>query len=338
MSKISVFMVGCGFIGGSLFQSLLRTNKYRITVLTRGEDKAEKLRSLGATPLLGSLDSEELIIQATIDNDVIIHTATADDQPSVKAVLKGLAQRPLSKKPAVYIHTSGTGLIADSGEGLHASDHIYSDAKPEEIDALPDTAYHRDVDLLIKNAVEAREVGTAKDFAITQASLIKDPSIVLQFKFLFVLLCALHLILDLIPTPSVPQGWVKESIKSREVKVTGQGKSIWNHIHVANLVLAYETILESLLSDPPHHPLYYFAETGSHQWIDVAEKIHSVLLAKGLVGSELKFDPTPDYIGSNSRSKADLLPALGWKPTETLSLLDSIPLEIDAILESLSSK
>lgn len=40
-------------------------------------------------------------------------------------------------------------------------------------------------------------------------------------------------------------------------------------------------------------------------------------------------------MGSNSRSSAEVLRELGWKPTKNLSLLDSIPSEIDAILASL---
>lgn len=65
---------------------------------------------------------------------------------------------------------------------------------------------------------------------------------------------------------------------------------------VANLVLAYETILDHLSSTSPPSPLYFFAETGFHEWLVLAKKIQSVLLAKGLVGSEFKFDPTPNCV------------------------------------------
>ncbi|KAL8286192.1 hypothetical protein RQP46_004680 [Phenoliferia psychrophenolica] len=304
-------------IGGSLLQSLLNSDKYSITALTRGEDKAEKLRALGVKAIIGSLDSDDLIVKATLENDIIIHTATADDQPSVKSVLKGLAQRPASRTPAVYIHTSGTGLIADEGKGLHATDHIFSDKRPEEIDALPDTAYHRDVDLLIKNAVYGKQVGSAR-VAIILPPLIYGIGT-----------GPLNRLTIQIPT------WVRESIKAKAVTITGEGKSIWNNIHVADLVLAYETLLDSLLNGPPPHPLYYFAETGQHRWLEVGKKIHQVLLAKGLVDSELKFDKTPNYMGSNSRSSADLLREKGWRPTQTLSVLDSIPDEIEAILATL---
>lgn len=53
-------------------------------------------------------------------------------------------------------------MFADGGEGVIAGKHVYSDTKSEEIDALPDSAPHRNVDLLIKNAVEGKEIGNAK--------------------------------------------------------------------------------------------------------------------------------------------------------------------------------
>lgn len=94
----------------------------------RGEDKAEVLRSLGVTPLVGTLDDEDVLFDATLLNDVclclfddekgdlpmhlqvIINTASVDAQTPVKAILRGLAARPASRPPAVFIHTSGSML------------------------------------------------------------------------------------------------------------------------------------------------------------------------------------------------------------------------------------
>lgn len=124
--QIPLFLLGVGFIGGSLLQSLLASEKYAITALVRSDAKAAVLESLGVTPLLGSLSDEELISNAVLEHDVsprvlvlrsegvdkeeqvIIHTATADDIPSVRAILAGLAKRPSSSPTAVYIHTSGS--------------------------------------------------------------------------------------------------------------------------------------------------------------------------------------------------------------------------------------
>lgn len=70
VAKTPLFLLGLGLIGGSLLTSLLETGEYRITALCRKPAQAEVLKTLGVPPLLGSLDSEDLIVQATIDNDV----------------------------------------------------------------------------------------------------------------------------------------------------------------------------------------------------------------------------------------------------------------------------
>ena len=132
-AKPTLFLVGTGFIGGTLLTSLLEQGKYEIAALSRDEAKANKLKELGVRPVMGSLDDEilaeesekadvSLFREALADEfvldltfwyclgfgQIIIHAATADDQPSVKSILKGLAQRPKDKAPAIYIHTSGS--------------------------------------------------------------------------------------------------------------------------------------------------------------------------------------------------------------------------------------
>lgn len=47
---------------------------------------------------------------------------------------------------------SGTGLITDEAKGLYATEKIWHDSRPEEIESLPDTTFHRNVDLPIVNA------------------------------------------------------------------------------------------------------------------------------------------------------------------------------------------
>ena len=50
------------------------------------------------------------------------------------------------------LHQFNAGVLADSAEGNHVSDTpIYDDTNPDQIEALPDTQIHREVDLeLIK--------------------------------------------------------------------------------------------------------------------------------------------------------------------------------------------
>ncbi|KAM0755790.1 NAD(P)-binding protein [Meredithblackwellia eburnea MCA 4105] len=311
-----LFLLGVGFIGGSLLQALLEENKFKISALVRDQEKANKLKSLGVTPVFGSLDDDELIVKTTLESDVIIHTATADDQPSVKSILKGLAQRPKDSKPAYYIHTSGTGLLTDTAAGLFATEHIFSDKKPQEIDTLPDSAHHRDVDLLIKNAVDSGELGSAK-VAIILPPLIYGVGTG-PFNKLSI---------------QIP-GWIRRSLKEKAVPVVGEGKSIWNNIHISNLVLAYLALLHSLYTNPETtSSLYFFAETGEHTWLSAGEAIRDALSAKGLVGKDLLLNNDLGGLGTNSRSKAERLRELGWKPVKTPSVWESVGEEVEVLLK-----
>lgn len=48
---ISLFLVGTGFIGGTLLTDLLASKKYKISALTRKDDQAKKLEELGVRPI-----------------------------------------------------------------------------------------------------------------------------------------------------------------------------------------------------------------------------------------------------------------------------------------------
>lgn len=149
-----LFLIGPGFIGGSL---LLRLKQLRpdfsLSALTRREEQAEELRSLGIQPIRGGLHDAEIIKKAVHDADIVIHTATADDYPSAKAVIDGLKSRPdKSNRKVVYIHTSGNDELTWSAKtlaGKSVAERTLSDAKGDEAlengRILPD-AYHRHVD------------------------------------------------------------------------------------------------------------------------------------------------------------------------------------------------
>lgn len=72
--RTPLFLLGVGFIGGSLLQGLLKSGKYEITALCRDETKANVLRELGVKPLMGDLSSDEVIVAASLANDVSCST------------------------------------------------------------------------------------------------------------------------------------------------------------------------------------------------------------------------------------------------------------------------
>lgn len=124
--------------GSAVFSKLLQYKKqYPITALSRSDEKVELLNKLrdNVKGLKGSLSDLELLEEQASKHDIIFNTADADDVSHVtaiseycrltislplcqlkatKALLKGMAKRKAETghRP-VYIHTSGTGVLAD---------------------------------------------------------------------------------------------------------------------------------------------------------------------------------------------------------------------------------
>ncbi|GAA5929149.1 NAD-dependent epimerase/dehydratase family protein [Sporobolomyces koalae] len=315
-TKPTLFLVGTGFIGGTLLTELLKQNKYEIAALSRDSAKADKLKELGVRPVRGSLD-DEVLVEESAKADIIIHTATADDEPSVKSILKGLAQRPSDKTPAIYIQTSGTGVLTVP---LHPESIYFSDEDPEQFDRLvPDHAPHRNVDLLIKRAVEEGKLNA-------RISIMLPPNIFGRGTGPFNKISI-----------QLPR-WIRRSIKDEQVTQFGP-KRWWNHVHVSNLALGYVTLLEHIESElkvESQPPLYVFCETGEHQWEGLGELIHRTLEAKGQVKKEPKVledaSDNDTETGTQSRAHANVLRKWGWKPTEKETVEESIVADIDYIL------
>lgn len=164
-----VFIVGPGFIGLNVLEALVDEG-YHVRALVRRPDAKTQVQSFGAEPVMGGLGDANIIAHHAFECDVTIHMATADDVPSVKAVLEGLKQRAEKNLPSIYIHTSGASCFDDGANGEFKTDKIWTDEKPAEINTIPDTAWHRDVDLEILKAHQ--EIGKKAKFAIMVPPLI----------------------------------------------------------------------------------------------------------------------------------------------------------------------
>jgi len=319
VEKPRLFLLGVGYIGGSLLTSLLSQNKYAISALTRKEVQAEKLKELGVTPILGDLAGYDIIKNEVISSDVVIHAATADDLPSVKAILDGIASRPDKSKPIVYIHTSGTGVLTSD-----PSSHVYDDTNPADIDArLPDSAPHRDVDLVIKGFVDKNEGGDNARIAIVIPPLIYGVG---NGPFNRITIQVPHLI--------------RTSVKVGYAGYGGDGQKVWNNIWIHNLIPGYLTILSHLSSESysqSANSLYFFAEQGEQSWSELAVEIGRQLHKKGLIKSpEAKTwgaDVTDRQLNTNSHSRAQRLRDLGWKPEPKPTVFETIGDEIDALIQ-----
>lgn len=153
MASKTLFLVGPGFIGGSLLLKLKEVRPdLKLHALTRRDDQAAELKELGVEPVRGSVEDADLIAEWAAKSDIVIHTASADDDKGTFAIVKGLKSRPKDAKRAIYIQTSGNDELVRSARGMAAhsvEDKILSDLHmtDEQIDArIAEDAYHRHVD------------------------------------------------------------------------------------------------------------------------------------------------------------------------------------------------
>lgn len=65
-----------------------------------------------------------------------------------------------------------TGVLNDNAKGMYATETIYDDFNADQIEALPDTQLHRDVDVAV---VEADKQGKASpQYYPTRATLTEE--------------------------------------------------------------------------------------------------------------------------------------------------------------------
>ncbi|KAJ5934364.1 hypothetical protein N7466_003911 [Penicillium verhagenii] len=311
VSRPTVFLIGAGYIGLNVLDELL-TAEYPVTVLTRHPEQASVLAERNVKPVLGSLSDVELLTDQTAKHTITINTASCDDLPSVQAILAGIRQRVAAGTPAIYIHTSGGGVLEDGALGMNKSEKIYHDNQPEEIESLPSTSMHRHVDIPIAQA--AREFGDRAKIAVILPPLVYGLNPVHKRHS--------------IALPAL----VRFALKRGFAGYVGAGHNVWSLVHVRDLGRAYLTLLGFVESSSPAVILenpYFFAENGSESsLLELASHVSQVLYEAGKLESPVAhtfaesdyddvFGPmTGRGFGCNSRSRSVRLQALGWKPTE----------------------
>lgn len=230
----------------------------------------------------------------------------------MQAILDGIKQRAASGKPTIFIHTSGTSVLDDNSLGAFKSDKIYYDTDPASINALPNSAPHRQIDLTIVRATKT--LGDKAKLAIMIPPEIygfndKHKRLTIQI-------------------PTIARFALKHGFAGH----VGKGLSVESQIHVLDLSRAYIVLLHYIENSPPSALLenpYFFCENGKEfSWKEVAEEVGKSLKEKGLLKdaepreySEKDYDElfgefTGAVIGLNSRSRAVRLRELGWKPKE----------------------
>ncbi|KAJ5926106.1 Phosphatidylethanolamine-binding protein PEBP [Penicillium verrucosum] len=321
----SVFLLGPGFIGGEILDLLLISN-YKVTTLVRRESAVADYTNLGVETVVGNLDDSSVIKEQVAVSDVVLHTATADHLPSVQAIIDGIRQRAAEGLRTIYIHNSGATLLSDTAQGEYKSDAIYDDELSGEINALPDSASHRQIDLVIVRA--SQELASHAKMAIMIPPLIYGVST--RENRLSIQLPTL----------------IRYSIKHGYAGQIGKGLAVWSQIHVKDLARGYMVLLHWMERVPATEIAlnpYFFCENDQElSWGECAAEIGRILKKAGRIDqSTPKPIPKEDWgdlfgdfsgmmLGSNARNRANRLRKLGWAPLEkgTLASLteDEIPI------------
>lgn len=122
---MKIFLTGAnGFVGGSVAHHLIAQG-HSVRGLLRDPQKAERLQAKGITPVIGSLDDRQLLIDEARQADAVIDAANSDHAGAVDAFIEAL--RGSGK---LLIHTSGSSIIGDDALGNTLSEHIFDEDTP----------------------------------------------------------------------------------------------------------------------------------------------------------------------------------------------------------------
>ncbi|ERK72544.1 hypothetical protein N136_01088, partial [Leifsonia aquatica ATCC 14665] len=101
---MSILLTGAtGYIGTSVLPRLIEEG-HAVTALVRTAEKAAIVEAAGATALIGDAADSDLVAEAALASDGVVHLASGEDVDPVfiTAVLRGLEG---SDKP--FVHTGG---------------------------------------------------------------------------------------------------------------------------------------------------------------------------------------------------------------------------------------
>jgi hypothetical protein len=264
-----------------------------------------------------------------IDHYTLDTADSADDEPSARAIARGLARGHTTEKHGYWIHVSGTMLIAGLDkfeddkfrrETLHDIDDVV--LITEE---LPEKCSHRPIDKLVL-AANNNSSGNVKTLVVCPPTIYGQGRGPVNQNSM-----------------QVP-GMTRFTLTNGYAPVLAPGTAQWDHVHISDLgavfVLAVEAALDPTKRDNPEifgPRAYCFLESGAHVWSDIARFIAAEAEKKGLLTDQTKphvREVTEKEVGHPSwefRSHGIAARArkyLGWEPRGK-TLYQTIPETID---------
>ncbi|PYI08749.1 nucleoside-diphosphate-sugar epimerase, partial [Aspergillus sclerotiicarbonarius CBS 121057] len=317
-----IFITGAtGYIGGDALYALFAKHpEYIYTALVRSPEKAQQVQAQypSLRVVIGDLDDSALLEKESAEADIVLHTADASDhEGAARAIAAGLEKGHSKENPGYWLHTGGTGILTfhDTDRNVFGehSDKVYDDwDHVDELLNLPEHAFHRNVDRVVL------ETGQTKA-GVVQTALVCPPTIYGRGR-----------------GPVSQRGrqayeLAKVTLQLQKGPIIGEGKAIWNNIHVHDLSDLYVLLAEAAVQgrDDPElwgERAYYLTENGEHVWGELAKATAQTAVELGLIpeakAEEINLEDAKKYAGyeslswgMNSRGRARRgTKVLGWTP------------------------
>ncbi|KAK2733303.1 hypothetical protein CKAH01_08437 [Colletotrichum kahawae] len=274
-----------GYIGGDAFHALYEKHPdYEYALLVRSEKRAAPVKkaytNANVRIVVGTLTDSDIIEKEAAAADIVVHTAdSADDVPSAQAIAKGLAEGHTPEKPGFWLHVSGTGILQryDQKHERYGEAPIpeqdYHDIRDiDRLLSLPDEATHRNVDKIV----------LATNSPAVRTAIVSPPTIYGQGRG--------PVNQRSIQVPAL----AKATLEKGFAPIIAPGKTEWNNVHVHDLSAFFVTLADatqdaSKNADPEVFGprAYYFVESGSHVWSEVARWIAEEAYKQGFLPAPL---------------------------------------------------
>ncbi|TCD61922.1 hypothetical protein EIP91_007714 [Steccherinum ochraceum] len=314
-----VILGGTGYIGGVVVDGLLKhpqSSRFELIAFVRSEEKAKQIEGAGLGNLKAVSGSLTTLEDVVADAAVVFNLASSDDLPLTQAILDGAKKRfAATTVPLVLIHTGGAGVISDAAMGQFTSTKVYDDAGDEAaLDALPESTWHRNVDIPL---AAAHKEGYVKTYNIA-------PPLVWGLATGALVDAGLQS-----PVPTCIVIMSRLAIFRGQFGYAGPMLNSWSTVEVHDLARLELMIFDAVVLEGKEIAggnAYYFTANGdavSKEWIP---KLAEALYKGGAIKTPDVSDVTPEELqkwsvlaafavnvrASDSRSRS-----LGWKPTKT---------------------
>jgi len=238
---MDVFVIGAtGYIGGSVATRLVAAG-HRVRGLVRDPAKVAALAATGVVPVSGEVADAGLLAREARAGDAVVNAADSDDRDTVEALIAALAG-----SGKALVHTSGTSVVADDGQGEGPGPVI-----DEKTPWTP---------------VPAKAARAAIDRLVVEAAARGVRSIVLCNPLIYGTGLGLHK--DSIQVPTLAR-IARERGTPHHV---GAGRNVWSNVHVEDMADLYLLALERAPAGS-----FCFVENGEASFAEITAAIGRAL-------------------------------------------------------------